>query len=236
MPDDENTNQQPQPPKREQTDCPSSSNATTGFVAASRTPDVMELIRANPLAYVLAAVIAYRARWSSGFNQYGLKLGEALIGDHAAYGLTRQQFRTAVRQLQKWGFATFNATSKGTVAKLVDNPSLRKRPHHLDTMRRRTPTRRAASSCESPSAHASTRRARSGVVWWALEPMLQALDVDRNPTLNQAQVLPCPKTPVLSTYFVNITLGVTEWTLTKPKASDVRCFQPANFSASKGPL
>ncbi|HEY3857367.1 MAG TPA: hypothetical protein VGO67_23525 [Verrucomicrobiae bacterium] len=97
-----------------------SGNAPGGFVAAMRTPDAFELMAANPLAYVLAAVIAYRARWSDSFNRYGLELGEALVGDHEAYGMTQQQYRTAKSKLTNWGFATFRPTNKGTVASLTD--------------------------------------------------------------------------------------------------------------------
>ena len=91
-----------------------------GWVKAMRTDDAMELIQTNPLAYVLLAVIALRSRWKTdGFNPNGLKQGEAFLGDFEEYGMSRRQYRTAVAQLDKWGFATFRPTNKGTLAKLT---------------------------------------------------------------------------------------------------------------------
>jgi len=81
--------------------------------------DALEMIRTNHNAFVLAYVIAYRARWRDGFNEHGLEQGEAL-GDHENYGMSEREYRTAKHQLAKWKFATFKATSKGTIGKLVD--------------------------------------------------------------------------------------------------------------------
>jgi len=91
-----------------------------GWFKTTRSDDALELIGANPLAFVLAAVIAYRGRWHDGFNRFGLGLGEALLGDYRAYGMSEQQYRTAKAQLENWKFATFRATNKGTVGKLTD--------------------------------------------------------------------------------------------------------------------
>jgi hypothetical protein len=85
-----------------------------------RDADVLELIRKNPNAYVVATIIAHRARWHEGFNADGLGLGEALIGDYKAYGMTRQEYRTALAQLRKWNFATARTTNRGTIARLTD--------------------------------------------------------------------------------------------------------------------
>jgi hypothetical protein len=86
-----------------------------------RTPDILELIETAPLAFTLAAIIALRARFKPGFNPItGLNQGEAFLGDHEKYGMSLQQYRTAKKQLEKFGFATFKPTSKGTTAKLTD--------------------------------------------------------------------------------------------------------------------
>ncbi len=53
-------------------------------------------------------------------NRYNLSMGEALIGDFAACGLTRKTYRTALRQLQDMGYVATKATNKGTIAKLID--------------------------------------------------------------------------------------------------------------------
>src|ERR1035437_5887251 len=95
----------------------------TPWFTAIRSDDVLELIRAGRNAFILAYVIAYRARWKDGFNRHGLEQGEALLGDFEAYGMTQQEYRTGKAQLAKWGFATFRATTRGTAGKLlVKNP------------------------------------------------------------------------------------------------------------------
>jgi hypothetical protein len=93
---------------------------THGWFKTMRGADALELIRKNHHAYVLATVIAHRARWNEGFSGDGLGLGEALIGDYRVYGMTRQEYRTALAQLCKWNFATIKPTNDGTIARLTD--------------------------------------------------------------------------------------------------------------------
>ena len=93
---------------------------TISWYKAVRSPDALELIRANPNAYALAAVIAHRARYREGFNADGLGVGDALIGDFKNCGLQRQEYRTALAQLIKWRFVTTKPTNKGTIARLID--------------------------------------------------------------------------------------------------------------------
>jgi hypothetical protein len=93
---------------------------SAGWFKATRNPEALELIAANPNAFVLAYVIAARGRWTGMFNPHGLTLGEALIGDFKKCGMSEQQYRTAKQQLEKWKFATFRPTTHGTVAKLTD--------------------------------------------------------------------------------------------------------------------
>ena len=56
-----------------------------------------------------------------GFNRYNLAVGEAMVSGYAAYGLSHRQYRTAVKNLEKWGFATFKTTNKGTIATLTSS-------------------------------------------------------------------------------------------------------------------
>jgi hypothetical protein len=91
-----------------------------GWIKQSRNPDVDELMR-FPFAFLLLTVIARRARRdNSQFNPHKLQLGEALLGDHESIGASEQNYRTAKDQLEEWGFATFRATNKGTIATLTD--------------------------------------------------------------------------------------------------------------------
>ena len=114
----ENARRQPEPTTSATSQI--SGNGVSWFkTMRGETP--MELIKANPLAYILAAVIAHRARWRDGFNQYGLGVGESFLGDYEAYGMSEQQYRTTKDQLFKWGFATFRSTNKGTIGKLTDS-------------------------------------------------------------------------------------------------------------------
>lgn len=45
-------------------------------------------------------------------------MGQALIGDYANYGMSRQNYRTAKSNLQRWGLVTLQITTKGTIATL----------------------------------------------------------------------------------------------------------------------
>jgi len=94
-----------------------------GYFEATRSKDALWLIEHYPKAYLLAAVVAHRARWSNdGFNPHGLLFGEAFLGDHDRYGrMTEGDYRGAKRVLAKMHFATFRRTNRGTVARLVDS-------------------------------------------------------------------------------------------------------------------
>jgi hypothetical protein len=92
----------------------------TPWFTAIRSDEVMELILASRNAFILAYIIGYRARWKDGFNRHGLEQGEAMLGDFETYGMTEQEYRTAKTQLSQFGFATFRATTRGTIGKLMD--------------------------------------------------------------------------------------------------------------------
>jgi hypothetical protein len=90
------------------------------FVKLIRGRTVEDMLEHDPPAYHLVTVIALRANRTNKINILGLNPGEALIGDYRRYGMTRQVYRGALRRLKKRGFVTTRATSKGTIAKLVD--------------------------------------------------------------------------------------------------------------------
>jgi len=94
---------------------------TGGFVKLMRTAETTELLEGSPDCFLLLTIIAFRARRSNGFNRDGLQPGQALIGDYKSYGLTEQRYRTSKVKLEKWRFATFKATTKGTIATLLDS-------------------------------------------------------------------------------------------------------------------
>ena len=70
-------------------------------------------------SFLLLTQIALRARRTKVFSNNGLGIRESFIGDHGNCGLTRQQYRTALSKLVKWGFVTTRPTNKGTVATLL---------------------------------------------------------------------------------------------------------------------
>jgi len=124
-----------------------------GWFKAMRGNEPMELIAVAPLAYVLACTIAHRARWSTGFNRYGLLPGEAMLGDHKACGLTMRQYRTAKQQLERWGFATFKATSKGTIGKLIGTRLFSVLPTSSDNQIANQPTNARQAGDKQPTTN-----------------------------------------------------------------------------------
>ena len=92
----------------------------SGFVKLMRTERTLALM-ANPNAFTLASVIAYRAQRTDTLNVHDLRVGEALLGDYDRYGMTESQYRTAKKNLAKWRIATFRATNRGTIATLLDD-------------------------------------------------------------------------------------------------------------------
>jgi hypothetical protein len=123
-----------------------------------------EVINENPLAYVLAAVIARRARYTIGFHSHNLALGEAFLGDFENYGMSEREYRTAKQQLAKWGFATFRATNKGTIAKLTDTRLFAIFPPKRDGQNDRQPTdkRRTSDGQTTTNKEQKNKRTEEG--------------------------------------------------------------------------
>ncbi|ENC6709550.1 hypothetical protein ABKY54_004156 [Vibrio harveyi] len=87
--------------------------AEPGFIKLMRSEEA-EFLTAYPNANHLFFVMAQRAR-RTDHPLNGLKAGQCFLGDYAEIGLTRQQYRTAQKQLSIWGLAEFTATNKGTI-------------------------------------------------------------------------------------------------------------------------
>ena len=98
----------------------SSPHPSFGFVKLQRTETTLELLRHKNAMHLLT-VIALRARYADPSSLSGLSLGEAFIGDHEQYGMTRKEDRCARQKLEKWGLVTFRSSRAGTVARLVDS-------------------------------------------------------------------------------------------------------------------
>ncbi len=89
------------------------------FIRESKEFDMLVLRR--PSAFVLLSIIAKRAKRSNDHPYPELEMGEALIGDHETYGVTRQIYRTDKEFLEKFKFSTFKTTNRGTIAKLINS-------------------------------------------------------------------------------------------------------------------
>lgn len=91
-----------------------------GYIKLNRGLKTLELLKNNK-AFLLLTHIALRAKRTSEFNIYGLIVGEALLGDYKNYGMSRQEYRTALHNLKKWDFITTRTTNRGTIARIIDN-------------------------------------------------------------------------------------------------------------------
>ena len=92
---------------------------SNGWIKLNRSENTRELQK-NAKAFTLLSVIATRAKRTDCISIYGLSVGQAMLGDHKSYGLTRQEYRTAKNKLEKMGLATFQTTNKGTIATILD--------------------------------------------------------------------------------------------------------------------
>ncbi len=69
-------------------------------------------------AFLLLLKIAYNTKRDDFFSIPDLEIGEALINAEIL-GMGYQVYRTAKKNLEKWGFAKFKSTNKGTIAKMT---------------------------------------------------------------------------------------------------------------------
>jgi len=90
------------------------------WIKLKRSKETEELLK-DPNCFMLLTLIAYRAKRINGFNIHNLKAGEALIGDCGFIGLSRQQYRTALKRLKEYKLITIKTTNKGVIAKLINS-------------------------------------------------------------------------------------------------------------------
>ena len=88
------------------------------FVMLQRSIEADDLQERYPNAFLLLSLMSRRAkRYDDPIT--GLKAGECFLGDHKKAGLTQREYRTAKKQLEKCKQATFKATNKGTIGKII---------------------------------------------------------------------------------------------------------------------
>lgn len=91
----------------------------SGFLKLQRIG--FEHLKRHPNEFHLLTIIAIYARRTDQRTGLMLKKGEALIGDWASYGFSEQNYRTAKKNLEAWGFSTFKPTPRGTIATISDS-------------------------------------------------------------------------------------------------------------------
>lgn len=69
-------------------------------------------------AFLMLLKIAYNTKREDSFSIPDCEIGEAFITAEMI-GVSQQTFRTTKNKLAKWGFATFKATNKGTIARMT---------------------------------------------------------------------------------------------------------------------
>jgi len=89
------------------------------FIQLIKSEETDEIMN-HPREFLLLTLIAYRAKRTNSFSAKGLEINQALIGDYKSCGLTERKYRTAKNNLSKWGFVTFESTSKGTIATIIN--------------------------------------------------------------------------------------------------------------------
>ena len=89
-----------------------------GFIKLNRSDEAMNL-QHNMCANHLFYIIALRAARKEN-KVLGLKPGDALLGDWQNYGMSRQQYRTALKNLTDWSYIKVRVTNKGTIATICN--------------------------------------------------------------------------------------------------------------------
>lgn len=93
----------------------------SGFIMMKRNDAFRTMFKKGYHAeFVVITEIAFRAKREYCPIQK-LNAGEAQMGDFESLNLTRQKYRTALKNLEKWGFITINPTKRGSIVTLVNS-------------------------------------------------------------------------------------------------------------------
>lgn len=87
-----------------------------GYIRIWKNEKLRHLYREDHDALALLLLIMDRARWSDGWNAYGLSKGQCILGRtdvEKHTGLTEKRYRTAKKNLADLGAATFAKNEKG---------------------------------------------------------------------------------------------------------------------------
>jgi hypothetical protein len=123
-----------------------------GFIRLRRSPLLAE-ITLDHNAAALLLLIASRARWHNGPNKHNLKIGEAIVGDYKAAGLTRRKYREALRRLEhQWQQITTRPTNRGTIVKLTESAIFDlSSPPRREAVQKRPPNSMGETATQRPA-------------------------------------------------------------------------------------
>lgn len=89
------------------------------WIKSGRGQETDELMRTRGGAYKLLHYIGLHAWRGPGLSPKGLSVDQAVVGDWQAYGMTRGQYRHALKKLKSMGHIDFRTTRKGTIVTLL---------------------------------------------------------------------------------------------------------------------
>lgn len=92
----------------------------TPYVKMVKSEYLDELVKDHS-AFALLAVIASKVKTTNSFSIHNLKRGQVLLENCSFYGFKKTAYANAKKRLEKYGFATFEGTKKGTIATLSNN-------------------------------------------------------------------------------------------------------------------
>ena len=138
------------------------------YVKMNRDSLFFDVLKKSHDAFILWSVIAFRAS-VFGNPIEGLKPGEAMVGDHEEYGMTRQRYRTALKNLERWGIIKQNPTTKGTVVTLMDTRLFdinEQEPNHQPTTSQPPPNHQPTTIKKENKETTLVRSEADAENWW----------------------------------------------------------------------
>ena len=92
-----------------------------GWLKMHRSAEWRFLIKHKPNAFLLFSLIAGRAKYHDENGDDSLAINEAYIGDFKSCGLTRNEYRTAIKDLKERNHIITRRVRRGSVAMIVSD-------------------------------------------------------------------------------------------------------------------
>lgn len=104
-------------------------NAPMGLIWSAKNMANVEIIESKETenlmkdekAFLLLIKIGYKTVLSDVFDIPPVRIGWAFLSGAESVALTKQEYRTAKKNLEKWGIAEFEKSNKGTYARIITN-------------------------------------------------------------------------------------------------------------------